>query len=134
MDTYEDVRAWLYKQLPMYQRQGASAYKPGLEKMQAFMAYLGNPHQAFSSVHVAGTNGKGSTAHMITSVLMEAGYTVGLYTSPHLKDFSERTIKANWLKLLLHTYMLLICGVEKHPWVSIVLALLKWCISLMGYN
>jgi dihydrofolate synthase/folylpolyglutamate synthase len=74
----------------MYQRQGASAYKPGLEKMQAFMAYLGNPHQAFSSVHVAGTNGKGSTAHMITSVLMEAGYTVGLYTSPHLKDFSER--------------------------------------------
>lgn len=90
MDTYEDVRAWLYKQLPMYQRQGASAYKPGLEKMQAFMAYLGNPHQAFSSVHVAGTNGKGSTAHMITSVLMEAGYTVGLYTSPHLKDFSER--------------------------------------------
>ncbi|MDB4067405.1 bifunctional folylpolyglutamate synthase/dihydrofolate synthase [Flavobacteriaceae bacterium] len=90
MDTYEDVRAWLYKQLPMYQRQGASAYKPGLEKMQAFMAYLGNPHQAFSSIHVAGTNGKGSTAHMITSVLMEAGYTVGLYTSPHLKDFSER--------------------------------------------
>jgi len=90
LDTYEDVRAWLYKQLPMYQRQGASAYKPGLEKMQAFMAYLGNPHQAFSSVHVAGTNGKGSTAHMITSVLMEAGYTVGLYTSPHLKDFSER--------------------------------------------
>lgn len=90
MDTYEDVRAWLYKQLPMYQRQGASAYKPGLEKMQAFMAYLGNPHQAFSSVHVAGTNGKGSTAHMITSVLMEAGYTIGLYTSPHLKDFSER--------------------------------------------
>tara|TARA_B110000977_G_scaffold141361_1_gene179341 strand:- start:1131 stop:2297 length:1167 start_codon:yes stop_codon:yes gene_type:complete len=74
----------------MYQRQGASAYKPGLEKMQAFMAYLGNPHQAFSSIHVAGTNGKGSTAHMITSVLMEAGYTVGLYTSPHLKDFSER--------------------------------------------
>lgn len=90
MDTYEDVRAWLYKQLPMYQRQGAAAYKPGLEKMQAFMAYLGNPHQAFSSIHVAGTNGKGSTAHMITSVLMEAGYTVGLYTSPHLKDFSER--------------------------------------------
>ena len=90
MDTYEDVRAWLYKQLPMYQRQGASAYKPGLEKMQAFMAYLGNPHQAFCSVHVAGTDGKGSTAPMITSVLMEAGYTIGLYTSPHLKDFSER--------------------------------------------
>ena len=90
MNTYEQVRAWLYEQLPMYQRQGASAYKPGLEKMYAFMTYLGNPHQAFSSIHVAGTNGKGSTGHMITSVLMEAGYAVGLYTSPHLKDFSER--------------------------------------------
>ena len=90
MNTYEQVRAWLYEQLPMYQRQGASAYKPGLEKMHAFMTYLGNPHQAFSSIHVAGTNGKGSTGHMITSVLMEAGYAVGLYTSPHLKDFSER--------------------------------------------
>ena len=90
MNTYEQVRAWLYEQLPMYQRQGASAYKPGLEKMHAFMTYLGNPHQAFSSIHIAGTNGKGSTGHMITSVLMEAGYAVGLYTSPHLKDFSER--------------------------------------------
>jgi len=90
LNTYEQVRAWLYEQLPMYQRQGASAYKPGLEKMHAFMTYLGNPHQAFSSIHVAGTNGKGSTGHMITSVLMEAGYAVGLYTSPHLKDFSER--------------------------------------------
>ena len=90
MNTYEEVRSWLYEQLPMYQRQGASAYKPGLEKMHAFMSYLGNPHQAFSSIHVAGTNGKGSTGHMITSVLMEAGYAVGLYTSPHLKDFSER--------------------------------------------
>ena len=90
MNTYEEVRSWLYEQLPMYQRQGASAYKPGLEKMHAFMTYLGNPHQAFSSIHVAGTNGKGSTGHMITSVLMEAGYAVGLYTSPHLKDFSER--------------------------------------------
>ena len=90
MNTYEEIRAWLYEQLPMYQRQGASAYKPGLEKMQAFMEYLGDPHKEFSSIHVAGTNGKGSTAHMITSVLMEAGYKVGLYTSPHLKDFSER--------------------------------------------
>ena len=98
MDTYEEVRTWIYEQLPIYQRQGASAYKPGLEKMQAFMEYLGNPHQAFSSIHVAGTNGKGSTAHMITSVLMEAGYAVGLYTSPHLKDFSER-IRINGLAI-----------------------------------
>ena len=90
MNTYEEVRAWLYEQLPVYQLQGASAYKPGLEKMEAFMRYLGDPHKEFSSIHVAGTNGKGSTAHMITSVLMEVGYKVGLYTSPHLKDFSER--------------------------------------------
>lgn len=90
MNTYEEIRTWLYEQLPMYQRQGASAYKPGLEKMEAFMGHLGDPHKEFSSIHVAGTNGKGSTAHMITSVLMEAGYKVGLYTSPHLKDFSER--------------------------------------------
>ena len=82
----------------MYQRQGTSAYKPGLEKMHAFMSYLGNPHKEFSSIHIAGTNGKGSTAHMITSVLMEAGYKVGLYTSPHLKDFSER-IRINGLAI-----------------------------------
>ena len=98
MNTYEEVRSWLYEQLPMYQRQGASAYKPGLEKMHAFMSYLGNPHKEFSSIHIAGTNGKGSTAHMITSVLMEAGYKVGLYTSPHLKDFSER-IRINGLAI-----------------------------------
>ena len=62
------------------------------------MRYLGNPHEAFSSIHVAGTNGKGSTSHMITSVLMEAGYKVGLYTSPHLKDFTER-IKINGVEM-----------------------------------
>ena len=90
MDSYEEVRSWLYKQLPMYQQQGAVAYKPGLKKMKDFMTYLGNPDKNFNSIHVAGTNGKGSTAHMITSVLMEAGCKVGLYTSPHLKDFTER--------------------------------------------
>ena len=90
MDSYEEVRSWLYNQLPMYQQQGAVAYKPGLKKMKDFMTYLGNPHKNFTSIHVAGTNGKGSTAHMITSVLMEAGCKVGLYTSPHLKDFTER--------------------------------------------
>ena len=90
MDTYEEVRTWLFEQLPNYQKQGATAYKPGLEKMESFMAYLGDPHKAFKSIHVAGTNGKGSTSHMICSVLMEAGYKTGLYTSPHLKDFPER--------------------------------------------
>ncbi|MDG1263113.1 MAG: bifunctional folylpolyglutamate synthase/dihydrofolate synthase [Flavobacteriaceae bacterium] len=91
MKTYEEIRSWLYEQLPYYQKQGSLAFKPDLKKMQDFMRYLGNPHDAFSSIHVAGTNGKGSTSHMITSILMEAGYKVGLYTSPHLKDFTERT-------------------------------------------
>ncbi len=90
MKNYEEVRTWLYSQLPVYQRQGASAYKPNLDRMVAFMDYLGNPQKTFPVVHIAGTNGKGSTSHMIASVLIEAGYKVGLYTSPHLKDFTER--------------------------------------------
>jgi len=78
----------------MYQRQGAMAFKKDLKNTLALAKYLGNPHLKFKSVHVAGTNGKGSTSHMIASVLQEAGYKVGLYTSPHLKDFRER-IKIN---------------------------------------
>lgn len=92
--TYFETTEWLYTQLPVYQLQGSSAYKPGLEKISAFMDYLGNPHLDFKSIHVAGTNGKGSTSHMIASALQEVGYKVGLYTSPHLIDFSER-IKLN---------------------------------------
>lgn len=80
--------------MPMYQRIGADAYKKDLTNTLAFSAVLGNPHKKFRSVHVAGTNGKGSTSHMLASVFQEAGYKVGLYTSPHLKDFRER-IKIN---------------------------------------
>ena len=98
MKTYEEVRSWLFEQLPYYQKQGSIAYKPDLKKMLVFLSYLGNPHKGFSSIHVAGTNGKGSTSHMITSVLMEAGYKVGLYTSPHLKDFTER-IRINGIEM-----------------------------------
>ncbi len=74
----------------MYQRQGKTAFKKDLTNTLAFAKHLKNPHERFKSVHVAGTNGKGSTSHMLASVLQEAGYTVGLYTSPHLKDFRER--------------------------------------------
>ena len=74
----------------MYQQQGADAYKMDLSNIKGLSTYLGNPHTQFKSVHVGGTNGKGSTSHMLASVLQEAGYTVGLYTSPHLKDFRER--------------------------------------------
>jgi len=78
----------------MYQRQGATAFKKDLTNTLALAEHLDNPHQKFKSIHVAGTNGKGSTSHMLASVLQEAGYKVGLYTSPHLKDFRER-IKVN---------------------------------------
>jgi len=78
----------------MYQRQGAMAFKKDLNNTLALVKHLGNPQKKFKSVHVAGTNGKGSTSHMLASVLQEAGYKVGLYTSPHLKDFRER-IKIN---------------------------------------
>jgi dihydrofolate synthase/folylpolyglutamate synthase len=88
--TYDDAVQWLFMQLPQYQRQGAAAYKPGLERTERLMAFLKNPERRFKSIHVAGTNGKGSTSHMLASVLQSAGYRVGLYTSPHLKDFRER--------------------------------------------
>ncbi len=90
MKTYNETVEWLYHKLPIYQRIGASAYRPGLERIDKMVDYLGNPHNKFQSIHIAGTNGKGSTAHLIASVFQQSGYKVGLYTSPHLKDFSER--------------------------------------------
>ena len=74
----------------MYQRIGEAAYRPGLEAMEALDVYLHYPHKDLKCIHIAGTNGKGSTAHMMASVLQEAGYKTGLYTSPHLLDFRER--------------------------------------------
>ncbi|MDC7995934.1 bifunctional folylpolyglutamate synthase/dihydrofolate synthase [Altibacter sp. HG106] len=90
MSNYSETIAWLFKQLPMYQRQGQVAYKADLSNTLALMDHLEHPHHSFKSVHVAGTNGKGSVSHMLASVLQEAGYKTGLYTSPHLKDFRER--------------------------------------------
>lgn len=92
--TYQDTVAWMFKQLPMYQNQGKTAYKANLDNTWQLAEHLGHPENNFKSIHVAGTNGKGSTSHMLASILQEAGYTVGLYTSPHLKDFRER-IKIN---------------------------------------
>ncbi|MEW5676452.1 folylpolyglutamate synthase/dihydrofolate synthase family protein [Flavobacterium enshiense] len=92
--TYAETLEWMFAQLPMYQQQGASAYKKDLTNTISLAAHLGNPERLVRCVHVAGTNGKGSTSSMIASVLQEAGYKVGLYTSPHLKDFRER-IKIN---------------------------------------
>ncbi|MDX1271319.1 folylpolyglutamate synthase/dihydrofolate synthase family protein [Bizionia paragorgiae] len=92
--TYQDTINWLFAQLPMYQNQGKTAYKIDLSNTLLLANHLNNPEERFKSVHVAGTNGKGSTSHMLASILQEAGYKVGLYTSPHLKDFRER-IKIN---------------------------------------
>ena len=92
--NYSQTLAWLFKRLPMYQRVGAPAMRLGLDQMKSLSAALGNPHRSLKCIHIAGTNGKGSTAHMLASVLQTAGFTVGLYTSPHLHDFRER-IKIN---------------------------------------
>jgi dihydrofolate synthase/folylpolyglutamate synthase len=88
--TYAETLEFLYRALPMFQRVGAVAYKKDLTNTLALCAALGNPHHRFKSIHIAGTNGKGSTSHMMASVLQEAGYKTGLYTSPHLKEFTER--------------------------------------------
>lgn len=88
--TYQETVDYLYSQLPAFQKLGNKALKPRLTNIRALCALLGNPQDNFSSIHVAGTNGKGSSSHFLTSILMEAGYKVGLYTSPHLKDFRER--------------------------------------------
>jgi dihydrofolate synthase/folylpolyglutamate synthase len=92
--NYQETTDWLFNQLPMFQQQGASAYKKDLSNTIALVNHLNNPENRFKSIHVAGTNGKGSTSSMLASILQEAGYKVGLYTSPHLKDFRER-IKIN---------------------------------------
>lgn len=91
---YDETVNWLFNQLPVYQRSGGANYKIDLAKTHRLMDLLGNPEHAFKSIHVAGTNGKGSVSHMLASVFQEAGLKVGLYTSPHLRDFRER-VKIN---------------------------------------
>lgn len=87
---YQQVLERLYNRLPAFHRVGATAYKPGLETARELSAAFGDPHRRFKSVHVGGTNGKGSTAHTLAAILTSAGYRTGLYTSPHLVDFAER--------------------------------------------
>ena len=96
--TYKETLDWMFAQLPMYQQKGSAALKNKLDNIENFTFELGNPEKKFKSIHVTGTNGKGSSSHMLASILQEAGYKVGLYTSPHLKDFRER-IKINGKKV-----------------------------------
>ncbi len=88
--TYSETIEYLYAQLPMFSRIGASAYKKDLHNTIELCAALGNPHNNFKSIHIAGTNGKGSTCHMLAAILQQSGYKTGLYTSPHVKQFGER--------------------------------------------
>ncbi|MEY4279398.1 MAG: hypothetical protein RL377_1402, partial [Bacteroidota bacterium] len=92
--SYQATIDYLYSRLPMFSRIGAAAIKKDLDNTIAICDFLGNPEQKFKTIHVAGTNGKGSTSHMLASIFQEAGYKTGLYTSPHLYDFRER-IKVN---------------------------------------
>lgn len=91
MDKYASTEQWLYHKLPMFQRIGSAAYKANLDNITKLCDHLGNPQNSLKTIHVAGTNGKGSTSHMMASVLFESGYKVGLHTSPHLKYFGERS-------------------------------------------
>lgn len=96
--TYEETLQYLYTSTPVFQHNGPSAYKPGLGTTIAIDNHLGNPHKAYKSVHVGGTNGKGSVSHLLAAILRQSGLRVGLYTSPHLVDFRER-IRVNGEKI-----------------------------------
>jgi dihydrofolate synthase/folylpolyglutamate synthase len=88
--NYDETIAYLFKKVPSFQKVGAAGYKEGLSNTFALDAHFGHPHTAYPTIHIAGTNGKGSTAHTLAAILQDAGYRVGLYTSPHLIDFRER--------------------------------------------
>ncbi len=96
--NYQDTIQYLYDSVPMFQQVGGSAYKAGLENTLALDRHFGHPHRYFRSIHVAGTNGKGSCSHTLAAILQKAGYKVGLYTSPHLLDFRER-IRVNGIPI-----------------------------------
>lgn len=116
---YKQTLEWLYAQLPMFSRNGAAAYKPGLQTSIELDTYFRNPHKHFKSIHIGGTNGKGSTSHMIAAILQRQGYRTGLYTSPHLVDFRER-IRIDGEKIPKEAVVDFVnefrtCGYEAHP-------------------
>ncbi len=114
---YQACLDYLFTQLPMYQRQGAAAYKEDLTNTLALAKLTGNPEKSLKTIHIAGTNGKGSTAHLLASVLQEQGYKTGLYTSPHLKDFRER-IRIDGT-MISHDDVLLFVSTFKDRWQEI---------------
>ncbi|MEY4384029.1 MAG: Dihydrofolate synthase [Bacteroidota bacterium] len=98
MMNYSEVLTFLYQQLPVFHREGKKAFKPGLRHIEYLCEYFGHPERQLKCLHIAGTNGKGSSSHLMSSILQEHGYRVGLYTSPHLKNFTER-FKVNGVEI-----------------------------------
>jgi dihydrofolate synthase/folylpolyglutamate synthase len=126
--NYTQTLEYLYSRLPMFQRIGSAAYKANLDNTWALMKNLNHPETKFKSIHVAGTNGKGSSSHMLASVLKEAGYKVGLYTSPHLKDFRER-IKINGA-LIPEEYIVRFVEEHKTVFEKIEPSFFEWTVAL----
>jgi len=126
--SYQEVLDYMFSQLPMFHRIGPAAYKPDLSNTIALLEIVGNPHKQLKCVHVAGTNGKGSTSHHIASVLQEAGYKTGLCTSPHLKDFRER-IKING-QLIPEADVIEFVEKNKEAWTAIEPSFFEMTIAL----
>ena len=126
--NYAECLEYLYNQLPMYQRVGKAAYKADLNNTHKLMDILDHPHQNFKSIHIGGTNGKGSTSHMLASILLESGYKVGLYTSPHLKDFRER-IRING-EMIPKENITEFVNQYKHDFEKIELSFFEWTVGL----
>jgi dihydrofolate synthase/folylpolyglutamate synthase len=125
---YSSTLSYLYARLPMFQRIGAAAYKANLDNTLAICELLGHPERAFKSVHIAGTNGKGSSSHMLAAVLQSRGLKVGLYTSPHLKDFRER-IRING-KMIPKPYIVRFVSKHKRAFEKIEPSFFEWTVGL----
>ena len=126
--TYQQTLDYLYSRLPMFQRIGPAAYKADLSNTIALCKALDNPQESFKSIHIAGTNGKGSTSHLLASVLQAAGYKTGLYTSPHLKDFRER-IRVNG-KMIAKEDVTAFVEKHKSAFEKIDLSFFEWTVGL----
>ena len=126
--TYKQTLDYLFEQLPMFHRIGAAAYKADLNNTLAICKLLGNPERKFKSIHVAGTNGKGSSSHMLAAIFQQAGYKTGLYTSPHLKDFRER-VKVNG-KEISKTQVTAFVKKHKKDFEKIKPSFFEWTVGL----
>ena len=126
--NYSETLSYLYSQLPMYHRIGAAAYKADLKNTQILCEMLSHPEKKFKSIHIAGTNGKGSTSHMLAAILQSAGYKTGLYTSPHLKDFRER-IRING-KMIAESVVVDFVHKHKAAFDEMELSFFEWTVGL----